>query len=114
MNLTSPIPCFLVIVHKDGTIKTADTVFSESRLASYVENAKASGFQVWYKAVNDVVRECESFPSMISALSQIGSLNGNLPLGFLDGKCGPNDSVSRGIKARAAIEIARHALSLSK
>lgn len=47
---------------------------------------------------------------LVDALQAIAGLNGNLPLESLDGKCGPNDGASRGIRLRAAIETAQRAL----
>lgn len=63
------------------------------------------------KFCREVVRRCNSYEALVSALEHITLLGGNLPDDELTRRTGPNDSVARGMKYVAARQIARATLA---
>lgn len=62
----------------------------------------------------DPAPQADAVKVLREALTEIASLNGNLPLNQLNEKCGPNDGASRGIRLRIAIEASQRALAATE
>lgn len=68
-----PSPAILAIAHDGEDIKTADVLFGESRLESWLTSAHEAGYQTWTKPLHEVTRECGAFEPMLCALRDIES-----------------------------------------